>query len=96
MFLRFLRRHPDSESDPEVRTTLRKRIDIVRGVVRSGDYGRSGAGGRGCDDPTDGRFLHEMIFAGRDWQDAALTPSEERWPADAGEGLPHAGRRDPR
>lgn len=76
VFLRFLRRHPDSESDPEARTTLRKRIDIVRGVVRSGEYGRSAPPAAVAMTRQMVDFLHEMIFAGSDWQDTALTPSE--------------------
>lgn len=76
VFQRFLGRRPDSESDPAAQTTLRKRIDIVRGVVRSGEYGRSAPPAAVAVTRQMVDLLHEAIFAGRDWQDPALPPGE--------------------
>jgi hypothetical protein len=76
VFLRFLRRRPDSESDPEARPPLRKRIDIVRGVVRSGEYGRSAPPAVVAVTRQMVDLLHEAIFSGRGWDDAAHAPGE--------------------
>ena len=76
VFLRFLRRHPDSEADPEARTTLRKRIDIVRGVVRSGEYGRSAPPAAVAVTRQMVDLLHGTIFSGRSWDDPAPPPGE--------------------
>ena len=70
-FLRFLRRPPESDSDPDAPVSLRKRIDIVRGVVRSGEYTRIAppavaTATRGLVDT-----LHEAIASGRSLRDAA-------------------------
>ncbi len=74
VFLRFLRRRPDSESDPEARPSLRKRIDIIRGVVRSGEYGRSAPPAAVAMTRQMVDLLHETIFAGRGWHEPAPSP----------------------
>ncbi len=65
VFLRFLRRPPESDSDSEGSVSLRKRIEIIRGVVRSSEYTRivQPAAATATRELVD--RLHEAIVAGR-------------------------------
>lgn len=77
VFMRFLRRPPDSDSDPEGRPSLRKRIDIVRGVIRSAEYGRAAPPAAVEATRSLVGLLHDAIFSGRPLGEAAQGTATE-------------------
>jgi hypothetical protein len=65
VFMRFLRRPPETDADPDARLSLRKRIDIVRGIVRSQEYNRIAPAAVAMPTRRAVELLHQAIFSGR-------------------------------
>lgn len=77
VFMRFLKRPPESDSDPEGRPSLRKRIDIIRGVVRSAEYGRAASPAAVEATRSFIGLLHDAIFSGRPLSAATATAATD-------------------